>query len=149
MNAEKRQNSPGILKRIGLTLRRDFVSVKFAKYVLNMLITYPLMLGLTYALTEYVGMYYLLSYVISLCVSIVVNFLLAMRWIFGAQGRVGNRFMRYLVILAAFTLANTLLVKALTEYAGMYYIISIVLASGSMFLLKYITYNSTVFGRMD
>jgi putative flippase GtrA len=139
----------GIMEAIAGMLRKNFLSEKFVRYVVNMVITYPLLIGLTFGLTEFAGMYYLLAYVLSLCVTIIINFFLSMRWIFNVEGRVGNRFVRYLVVLAAFSLANTLLVKVFTEYLGVYYLLSIILVSGSMFLLKYLTYNSKVFGRMD
>jgi putative flippase GtrA len=128
-------------------LRKSILSQKFARYVVNMAVTYPLMLCLTYALTEFAGMYYLMAYVISLAVSIAVNFFLSMRWIFNVEGRVGGRFVRYLAVLAGFSLVNTVLVKVVTEYVGVYYLISITLVSGSMFVLKYLTYSAKVFDR--
>lgn len=130
------------------TLQKHFLSAKFLRYVVNMVVTYPLLILLTYALTEYGGMYYLLAYIISFCITIVINFSLAMKWIFNAEGMVGERFKRYMIVLTVFSVSNTLLVKVVTEYFAVYYLLSITLVSGCLFILKYMTYNDKVFGKM-
>jgi putative flippase GtrA len=133
------------MKALLYGLRSDLLSAKFLKYVLNALVTYPLLLVLTYTLTEYVHLYYLASYFLALCVSIILNFALLLKLIFTAKGRVKSRFVRYIAVLASFTLANTVLVKVITEYVHIYYMISIIIVSGSLFVLKFLTYNKKVF----
>ncbi|MFH1055821.1 MAG: GtrA family protein [Candidatus Altiarchaeota archaeon] len=123
----------------------DLLSAKFLKYLLNAIITYPLVVLLTYCLTEYIGIYYLAAYLLSMSVAVVFNFMLSLKWIFDARGRVGSRFVRYLAVLASFTLANTFLVKVFTEYIGLHYVVSITVVSGTLFILKYLTYKKKVF----
>jgi putative flippase GtrA len=137
------------MKALLYGLRGEFLSAKFIKYILNAIITYPLLLIMTYVLTEYVGVYYLASYFLSLCLSIILNFTLLLKWTFTAQGKVKTRFVRYVLVLACFTLANTLLVKVFTEYVHVYYMLSIVVVTGSLFVLKYMTYNKKVFHQIS
>jgi putative flippase GtrA len=126
-------------------LKRDLLSVKFLKFLTNAILTYPLMIGLTYVLTEYAGLYYLLAYVLSLSLAILFTFFLSMKWIFKVRGKVFSRLIRYLVVLVLFSILNTLLVKILTEHVHVYYLVSITVVSGGIFILKYMTYKRKVF----
>jgi putative flippase GtrA len=121
------------------------LSVKFARYVLVACASYSLLLPMTYVLTEYFGVYYFVSYVVSFLMVISANFAFSMRWTFKVGGKTGERLTRYLFFLAAYTLLNFVLVRVLTEGAGVYYLVSITAVTGVLFLAKYYTYKTLVF----
>jgi putative flippase GtrA len=129
--------SPGMLERI--------LSVKFARYVLVACASYSLLLPMTYVLTEYFGVYYFISYVVSFLFVVFSNFMFSMRWTFRVGGKTGERFARYLLFLAAYTALNFVLVRFLTEGVGVYYLVSITAVTGVLFLAKYYTYKTMVF----
>jgi len=118
---------------------------KFARYVAVNGFTYSLMLSMTYALTEFAGVYYFYSYLSSMVAAIVLSFFLGMRWIFNVEGKVGQRFIRYIVLLFVFNAVNAVLVRYLTEFVGVHYMLSILIVTGSIFIFKYIAYKRNVF----
>ena len=126
-------------------LAKKIFSMKFVKYVCVNVFTYGLMLALTYSLTEFGKIYYFYSYVFSMAVTIVISFALAMRVIFNVRGRAYSRFARYIFFLLLFSGINAILVKFVTEFVGIYYMLSIILVTGCMFTFKYLTYKQKVF----
>jgi putative flippase GtrA len=84
----------------------------------------------------------------SICIVLVLNFFLAMKLIFRVKGRSLVRFRRYIIVLAAYAIVNASLVTILTEYFRLYYMLSMIIVSASLFMLKYVAYSKKVFGNM-
>ncbi|MFH0863089.1 MAG: GtrA family protein [Candidatus Altiarchaeota archaeon] len=124
---------------------RKTLSSKFVKYVCVNGFTYSLLLALTYVLTEYAGIYYFHSYAVSLSLTIILSFVLTMKVIFKAKGKAGQRFIRYVLLIAVFYALNITLVKFITENMGLYYMLSIVSVTACTFVFKYLTYKRKVF----
>ncbi len=87
-------------------------------------------MGILYILTEYAGLYYLLSSVIAIEVSIITNFLLNDIWTWGDKKHLTGssffiRMLKYNISSgAAAFVGNFLTLTVLTEIFGLYYIIS-------------------------
>lgn len=99
-------------------------------------------MGLLYFLTEHVGLYYLLSSVIAVESSIISNFTLNELWTFVEKGREGirnvfKRFLKFNSISIAGLGINVSILWALTEFAGLYYLFSNLIAISVVFAWNY------------
>jgi len=99
----------------------------------------------TYVLTEFLGIYYFLSYAVVYSVGVALSFVFAFRWIFNVSGRLTDRLRRYLTYLLGFYVANIALVRFSTEFLGVHYIVSITAVTVGLFVAKYFVYRDRVF----
>lgn len=89
---------------------------------------YLLGISVLAALTELVGLHYLISFAISFVVTGVVGFWLNARISFRGLGARDNRaVLRYLVVNAASLIANSVALAALVEAAGMWYVAAVIM----------------------
>lgn len=103
-------------------------------------------IGLLYFLTEYGGLYYLLSASIAYVVAFVTNFVLQKYWVFQEnQGGVGTQFVRYVLLGGLNFTLNLTLLYALTEWARLWYIGSQVLVTGLLFILNFLVARAYIF----
>ena len=90
-------------------------------------------LGALYILTDIVGIWYLASYGIAFILSVISNYVWNSRWTFRNRGG----FVKYLVI-SSFTLSFNLgLIYILTDFLGLWYIVSGAFGVLSAFLINY------------
>jgi putative flippase GtrA len=92
------------------------------------------------ALTELLGIYYLVSAVGATAVTTVWNFTLAELWIFGDRkrhDRLGRRLGAYLAMSAAALVARSPLLFLLTSVLGVHYLVSNVLSIGVLTGARY------------
>ena len=122
---------------------------KFVRFGAAGVFTYFLNIGITFLLTEIVGLYYLYSYIIAWSIIIIINFILNLRFIFSVKGYTARRFIKYVLFWAVFTVTNIYLVKLFTEVLGLYYLLSITTITGVLFVVKYFTYKNLVFHKED
>jgi len=118
---------------------------KLIKFVLAGGISFLLNIAITYLLTEVLGIFYLISYSITLTFITFMNFWLNTQFIFKTKTSHKKRFLQYLASVIIFILLNTLVVKVLTENLHIYYILSIVIATAIFTLLKFFTYDKFLF----
>jgi dolichol-phosphate mannosyltransferase len=114
--------------------------VGFSGVIVNM--------GVLYALTEWFGIYYLVSSVFAVELSIINNFIWNDRWTFvdtfGTHANpIRTRIIMYHVISAVGALANIVLIYILTSWFGVYYIHSNAIAIIGVFVINYLL-NSRV-----
>lgn len=100
-------------------------------------------MGLLYFLTEEVGLYYLLSAVLAVESSIISNFALNELWTFVEKGKEGikhvfKRFFKFNGIAVAGMGVNVAVLAALTEFAGVYYLLSNLVAIAAVFGWNYL-----------
>ena len=118
---------------------------KFSKFLLGGGLGYIINIVSTYVLTEFFGLYYLLSYTISFSVVILFHFFFNTYIIFKLEKEHFKRFFYYLFSVLFFTVSNIFLVKVFTEYLKLYYLFSIIIVTASLFLLKFFIYKDYVF----
>lgn len=85
--------------------------------------------GILYALTEYIGFYYLVSAIFAIEASIITNFLLNDYWTFdgGNNSRMAKkwkRFVSFQVVSVLGVVINLAVLFILTEFIGLWYILS-------------------------
>jgi len=100
-------------------------------------------MGLLYFLTEEIGLYYILSAFIAVESSIISNFALNELWTFVEKGKKGikhvfKRFFRFNSIAVAGLGINVAVLATLTEFAGIYYLFSNLIAIAAVFGWNYL-----------
>ncbi|MBM3303849.1 MAG: GtrA family protein [Candidatus Aenigmarchaeota archaeon] len=97
-------------------------------------------LAILWLLTELAGLFYLLSAVASIEVSIVTNFLLNEHWTFSDRrsgGSMLTRGVKFNCVSVVAMAVNIAVLFALTQYAGLYYMISELAGIAAGFLLNF------------
>ena len=95
-----------------------FVCVGSAVVALNV--------SLLYSFTEFFHIYYLVSAVLAFCVAFLVSFFLQKFFTFKdtSTDQVKSQMARYLVLQLAYVCVNAVLLYALVEYLGVWYILA-------------------------
>ena len=118
---------------------------EIARFVLVGGACFVLDYGLLYILTEYVGLYYLLSAGISFSVSVFVNFCLACVFR-GADAQTRRAKMLFFGSSIAGLGLNQLLMWLLVDFAHIYYMIAKLIAAGIVMIWNYVLKRRAVLG---
>ncbi|HPB90262.1 MAG TPA: GtrA family protein [Rugosibacter sp.] len=92
-----------------------------------------------YYLTEHIGMHYLISATLAFSLGLTTSYLLCLAWVFDFR-RMPNRWHEFMVFSAIglFGLVlNNLLLWLLTEYAGLYYLVSKIIATAAILFFNF------------
>ena len=120
---------------------------EIARFVLVGGACFVLDYGLLYVLTEYVGLYYLLSAGISFSVSVFVNYWLCLACVFrGADAQTRRAKMLFFGSSIAGLGLNQLLMWLLVDFAPIYYMIAKLIAAGIVMILNYVLKRRAVLG---
>lgn len=120
------------LKHLWRLIRADKEAERFIKFCLVGLSGVVINLGLLWLLTEPIGLFYVLSYIIAIEASIINNFTWNELWTFrdrriSTKGFVGSRLAKFnLISLIGLGIQVGLLVL-FTEVAGLYYMVSAII----------------------
>lgn len=100
-------------------------------------------LGVLWLLTEKVGLFYLISYIVSTLIAVTNNWFWNSQWTFKQSvGFFG--WLKYLGVSSSTILLNVSLVFVLTSIAGVWYMFSAVIGIGTAFLLNFILSRKVV-----
>lgn len=92
-----------------------------------------------YYLTEHIGMHYLISATLAFSLGLTTSYLLCLAWVFDFR-RMPNRWHEFMVFSAIglFGLVlNNLLLWLLTEHAGLYYLVSKIIATAAILFFNF------------
>ncbi len=100
-------------------------------------------MGLLYVLTEYVGLYYLVSAAIAIEVSIISNFIWNDLWTFRSsrtlkRARKIHRFASFQAVSLGGLVINMIVLYALTDIAGIYYLVANLIGIFAAFAWNYL-----------
>lgn len=114
---------------------------QFGKFGIVGFLAFLIDYGLLVALTELVGVNYLVSATISFCVSVVFNYVASMRYVFKHKEDLSRRkeFIIFFVLSAAGLLINDALMYAGTDWLGISYLITKLFATAVVMLWNFIT----------
>jgi len=118
---------------------------KFIRFSFGGAITYGLRIVLTFILTDFFKMWYLLSYSATTLIILIFGFFYNFYFTFKNVEHKRNKFIVYGVSLVLFSLVDISFVKILTDNFELYYLVSIIISTSMIFLVKYSFYNKFVF----
>ena len=126
-------------------LRKIFVAptshlfVQLFRYGLVVAVAFPVDFGLLYVFTEYLHMHYLLSAVLSFSISMLVNFLISVLWVFRerAERPLWKEVMAFFIIGFVGLGLTALIVWLCTSVFGIYYMISKLIAVSFVFFWSF------------
>ena len=121
----------------------------FIRFVIGGIISYGVKIAATFVATEVFRLWYFYSYLFSLALVIVVNYLVNVYYIFRVQDHLLMNFVKYLGSILLFYLADAALVKALTDWLLLNYLVSIVISTTLFFLGKFVFYQFFLFKGKD
>jgi putative flippase GtrA len=128
----------------------DFLLVhlkKLIKFTFGGILTFSIKVTLTVALTEFVGLWYLWSYLITLVTIVVFSFFYNAFVTFLVTSNKFGNFLKYSLALLTFMIIDATTVGVLTEFIKLPYLISIIVVTFILFMLKYVVYDRVVFIR--
>jgi len=108
-------------------IRQNLLQPRILKFAVVGLSGVAVNMGLLYVFTRYLGLYYLLSSIIAIEVSILTNFVLNDIWTWRDRQKksYGKRMLQYHISVGVTAvLANWLLLIFFTEVAGLHYMIA-------------------------
>jgi len=127
--------------------KTDNVLVQIIRYFISGGIAATVDFGLLYLLTEFFGLYYLWSAVISFSVGLLITYLFSITWIFN-QRRISNRWIELLifsVIGVVGLLLTYLFMQYFTEVIKLHYMLSKVLTTIIVFFWNFLTKRFVLF----
>jgi dolichol-phosphate mannosyltransferase len=118
---------------------------KFMLFVLGGGLGFLINLGITYALTEFMGIWYMVSYTAGAIVNVAFNFLFHLKVTFKRKGYLRRRFAYFLIATAVVFCISWISVFAATEVFGLHYLVSIVLVTAAVSLINFLLNKFWVF----
>ncbi len=100
---------------------------------------------LTAFLTEYISIPYIVSYSITLIISILFSFFYHIYVTFKINKPSLSYFLRFIIALLFFYLVDALLVWNITEFLKIHYTLSITITTIILFFIKFIVFDKLVF----
>lgn len=104
--------------------------------VLAFIIDYSLL----YILTEFCGIYYLYSSIVSFIVSLIFNYIASIKWVFDVNKK---QTVKEIIIFAALSVIglgiNQLVMYCMVELLNIYYMFSKIVATGIVMVWNFIT----------
>ena len=96
--------------------------------------------SLLYIFTEYFGIYYLYSSIISFTVSLIYNYILSIKWVFDVTKKQTAKEITIFVILSIMGLGiNQLVMYVMVEWLKIYYMITKIVATGIVMVWNFVT----------
>jgi putative flippase GtrA len=118
----------------------------FAKYLISGGTGAVVNLTSLYILTEFAGVYYLISAVLAFFISLSVGFNLQKRWTFrNKEKKTAKQAMLYFAVTASNLLINTVCLYLLVEIFQVWYMLAQVLIYGFLAIFSFFVYKYFVF----
>ncbi len=96
--------------------------------------------GLLYLLTEFIGIHYLISSIISFTVSVIFNYIMSITWVFDVTKKQGVKEFIIFIILSVIGLGiNELIMYLMVDIMAIHYMISKLFSTGIVMVYNFIT----------
>ena len=96
--------------------------------------------GILYILTEFIGIHYLVSSIISFTISVIFNYIMSIKWVFNVTKKQGIEDFIKFVILSVIGLGiNELIMYVMVDIINIHYMISKLFATGIVMIYNFIT----------
>lgn len=119
---------------------RKSVVVEFFKFAVVGLAGTVVNLSVLYLLTEYVGMYYLVSAMFAFLVAVTSNFILNKLWTFRESLNAGlsRKYTRFVLVGTIALSVNVVFLYLLTEFLGFHYLVSQIISIGLALVINFV-----------
>ena len=95
---------------------------------------------LLYVLTEYIGIHYLISSIISFTVSVIFNYIFSIKWVFDVKKKQGTKeFIIFLILSVIGLLINSLIMYLLVDIFNIHYMVSKLVSTFIVMIYNFIT----------
>lgn len=131
--------SPGLISRKTLT--------QLGRYLATGLLAAALEYGLLILLTEYVGLWYIISNSIAYASGFAVSFLLNRYWSFQSRENIVKQFLQYAALFSLNLILNNVLMYLFTNTAGIPYTISKLIVMSMVVVWNFIIYKKVIYRR--
>ena len=96
--------------------------------------------ALLYILTEYIGIHYLISSIISFTISVIFNYILSIKWVFDVKRKQGTKeFIIFIVLSVIGLLINSLIMYIMVDILKIYYMLSKLVSTLIVMIYNFIT----------
>ncbi|GAA5819028.1 MAG: GtrA family protein [Methanobrevibacter sp. CfCl-M3] len=125
----------------------DNVSIQFFRYIFVGGIAFLVDFGFLYVLTEYLGIFYLLSATISFIFGLIVNYILSLIWVFNKR-KLNNRVHEFAVFALVGIVGlglNNVIIYFFTEILFVYYLFSKIISQVFVLLWNFFVRRYALF----
>jgi|SRR3989344_4849568 len=116
------------------------ISLEFIKFAIVGLSNTLIHLAILYFLTEFFGVYYVIASFIGFIVAVTNSFIFNTLWTFNKDIRekTSFRYSKFFVISSFAAITNLGLLYIITEFLGVWYILSQIIATGFSLIVNYL-----------
>ena len=118
--------------------------IRLMKFFFLGLINYPLNIFIVWFCSAKICIYYLQSVAIANLVIVISSYYWNRKFIFRFNNN-NRMLMKYLLMVISFYFFHLILVKTLTDFFGVYYLLSVLCSITILFFLKFIIFDKYIF----
>ncbi len=113
---------------------------EFTRYFLAGTLTFLADFLILFLLTEFVGINYLWSNFVGVCVGIVLSYILCVKWVFKERryNRISLEFSLFALTCLIGILLNGLLMWTIVEFGGIHYLLTKIIVTAVIFVLNFV-----------
>lgn len=127
----------------------DNIFIQFFRYLFVGGFAFLVDFFLLYFFSDFCGIYYLISAVLSFVISLIVNYLISIQWVF-YKDQIDNKFIEFNVfslIGIVGLLFTEILLYLFTDVLGLYYLISKIISAAIVMFWNFIVRRIMFYGR--
>lgn len=127
----------------------DNIFIQFFRYLFVGGFAFLVDFFLLYFFSDFCGIYYLISAVLSFVISLIVNYLISIQWVF-YKNQIDNKFIEFNVfslIGIVGLLFTEILLYLFTDVLGLYYLISKIISAAIVMFWNFIARRIIFYGR--
>ena len=134
-----------MLRKLFIT-KSSHLHIQVFRYGLVAIVVFIIDFGLLFAFTRYLGWYYLVSATLSFSISLVVNYVLSITWVFSKSSYKRSAEITFFIAVGIAGLAlNILIIWVCTAWLGLFYLVSKLIAVTIVFFWSFTTRRYFVF----
>lgn len=132
-------------------MSRQGILLQFSKYVVVGGAAFVIDFLTLYCLTEWFGIYYIASASIGFLAGLIFNYGFCLVWIFDHRAieKPAHEFIIFSTIGIVGLILNNAIIYALTEFAGLYYLISKLLAAAVILMFNFVLRRQILFTKRE
>ena len=129
--------------------RTDNIYLQFFRYIFVGGTAFVVDFFFLYFFSDICGIYYLISAVLSFVISVVVNYLMSIKWVFN-QDNIDNKIMEFNMFLLISTIGlifTEILLYFFTDICGIYYLLSKIISAIIVLFWNFIARRVMLYGK--